>query len=62
MANQLNLHNIVSVREEYTTLSGLNIIMRRIISTDTDGNEFCLVLFGTDDSRSTLESAQEREV
>ena len=62
MANQLNLHNIVSVREEYTILSGLTISVRRIISTDTDGNEFCLVLFGTNDSRPALESAQVKEV
>jgi len=62
MANQLNLHNIVSVREEYTTLSGLNTAIRRIISTDRDGNEFYLVLFGTNESRSTVESSQVRVV
>ena len=62
MANQLNLHNIVSVREEYTTLSGINIIIRRIISTDTDGNEFSVVLFGTNDSRPTLESTQVKNI
>lgn len=62
MANQLNLHNIVSVREEYTTLSELNTAIRRIISTDRDGNEFYLVLFGTNESRSTVESSQVRVV
>ena len=62
MSNQLNLHNIVSVREEYTTLSGLNTAIRRIISTDRDGNEFYLVLFGTNESRSTVESSQVRVV
>jgi len=62
MSNQLNLHNIVSVREEYTTLSELNTAIRRIISTDRDGNEFYLVLFGTNESRSTVESSQVRVV
>lgn len=56
MANQLNLHNVKSVREEYTTLQTLDIAVRRIIVTDDTNNTFILVLFGCDGSRINLRS------
>lgn len=56
MANQLNIHNVKSVREEYTTLQTLDIAIRRIIVTDEANNTFTLVLFGCDGSRINLRS------
>ena len=56
MANQLNLHNVKSVREEYTTLQTLNVATRRIIITDDKGVDFAIVLFGCNGSRRDLQS------
>lgn len=56
MANQLNIHNIKSVREEYTTLQTLNVAVRRIIVTDYKGVDFTIVLFGCNGSRLDLQS------
>lgn len=56
MANQLNLHNVKSVREEYTTLQTLNVAVRRIIVTDNKGVDFTIVLFGCNRSRLDLQS------
>lgn len=56
MANQLNIHNVKSVREEYTTLQTLDIAIRRIIVTDEQNDTFAIVLFGCDGSRINLRS------
>ena len=56
MASQLSLHNIKSIREEYTTLQTLNVAVRRIIVTDDKDNIFTIVLFGCNGSRLDLQS------
>ena len=56
MANQLSIHNVKSVREEYTTLSGLNCAVRRIIITDSAGEDFAVALFGCNGSRLDLQT------
>ena len=56
MANQLNIHSVKSIREEYTTLQTLNVAIRRIIITDDKGNIFTIALFGCNGSRLDLQS------
>lgn len=58
MANQLSIHNVKSIREEYTNLSGLDCAVRRIIITDSDGKDFTVILFGCNRSRSDLLTKQ----
>ena len=56
MANQLSIHNVKSIREEYTTLSVLNCAVRRIIITDSDDKDFTVVFFGCNGSRLDLQT------
>jgi len=62
MANQLSIHNVKSVREEYTSLQTVNVAVRRIIITDSDDTDFTLVLFGCNGSRLDLQTKQVDQV
>lgn len=62
MANQLSVHNVKSIREEYTTLQTLDVAVRRIIVTDDKDNTFTIVLFGCDGSRLNLRSTSVDQV
>lgn len=62
MANQINLHNTASVREEYTVLVGCRTAVRRLIVEDVGGNTFTVTLFGKDDDKGNLKTFREDHV
>ena len=62
MSNQLSIHNVKSIREEFTTLQTLNVAVRRIIVTDGKGIDFTVVLFGCNGSRLDLQTKQVDQV
>lgn len=62
MSNQLSIHNVKSIREEYTSLQTVNVAVRRIIVTDENDADFTIVLFGCNGSRLDLQTKQVDQV